>query len=519
MKNLSKKLPSLDDIKTEKARRHFSEYIKQSWDVIEPGIEYMHNWHIDAIAEYLEAVKIGQIRRLIINLPPRYMKSIEVTVMFPTWIWIEDPYKRFIAASYSAALSKKHNINKRDIITSPWYQNRWADRYVIKDDKNTQTNFENDKKGFMFATSINGTLTGEGGDIIIIDDPHNPKQAESEAERNTAIEFCKTTLPTRLNNKKKGAIIVVMQRLHDQDVSGYFLSQGGWEHLCLEGVAEKRTIMHYPISGREFIREEGDLLWPEREGPEEIAAMKKSLGSYGFSGQYQQAPSPSGGGKIKRHWWKYWKPKGLQLPPVAVRLESGEWMYTEAEDIPDYWDEQLQSWDCSFKDEKENDLVAGGVWGRRLANCYLLDVVNQRMDIIETINGICTFTEKWPKTLLKLIEGKANGPAVIQLLRNKISGLIDIEPEGGKIARVNAVSPSIEAGNVYVPHPLIYPWVNDFLEQCSKFPRGANDDMVDMMSQALNRLMYRDFNTKEEVKNQIPWMFRSPEKQEGYITW
>ncbi|MBO9597130.1 MAG: phage terminase large subunit [Cohnella sp.] len=460
-------LPSLNDVKRERAERHLNAYIRQCWGVIEPGTEYMHNWHIDAISEHLEAVEQGQITRLLINMPPRYMKSIAVTVAWPTRHWAKRPESRFISLSYSQMLSMKHNIDRRNIIQSPWYQNNWGDRFALMDDQNTKTKFQNDKMGFMFATSIGGTLTGEGGDFIIVDDPHNPKMAESEAERTAAVEFFKTTLPTRLNDKKKGAIIVVMQRLHEQDISGFVLEQGGYTHLCLPGEAPQRTMIHFPISGREHIREAGEPLWPEREGKAELEAMKKAMGSYGYSGQYDQRPSPGEGGMLKRQWWQYYT-----FDPTKKQF-----------------DEMLQSWDCTFKDSDGSDYVVGQVWGRIGANKYLLDQVRARMDINDTMQAITQLTAKWPRAKLKLVEDKANGPAVIQMLRNKIGGLVPVNPEGGKMARVSAVSPEIEAGNVFLPESAA--WVQDFVEECSSFPKGAHDDQVDAMSQAINRLQYR----------------------------
>jgi len=460
-------LPSLQEIRQAKAEKSLSEYIKQAWPIIEPGVDYMHNWHIDAISEHLEAVNLGQISRLLINVPPRYMKSIAVTVKWPTWTWTKNAYKRFISLSYSATLSKKHNINRRDIILSPWYQERWGDQFSLKDDKNTQMNFENTKTGFMFATSIGGTLTGEGGDYIIVDDPHNPQQAQSKAERESAIEFFRTTLPTRLNNKKTGAIIVVMQRLHEMDVSGHCLkNEEGYTHLCLPGIAEKRTIITMPISLREIIREKDDLLWPEREGKKEIAQMKRSLGSYGFAGQYQQTPSPEDGNILNRTWWKYYK----VLPSEP-------------------FDEIVQSWDCAFKDLKTSDYVVGQVWGRLGARFYLLDQVRGKMGISATMQAIRNMSAKWPKATAKLVEDKANGTAVIELLQREIPGLIPIEPEGGKIVRAQAISYLVEAGNVYLPDPEIASWINDFVEEAAMFPNGENDDQVDCCSQALNRLM------------------------------
>ena len=465
-------------------------YIKNAWDVIEPGIDYIDNWHIEAICEHLEAVNKGQIKRLLINIPPRYMKSIAVTVAWPTWTWIREPHKRFISLSYASMLSKKHNMNRRDIIKSPWYQGNWGNRFELKTDMDTQMKFENNKTGFMFATSIGGTLTGEGGDYIIVDDPHNPQQAQSDAERETALEFFKTTLPSRLNDKKKGAIVVVMQRLHEEDISGYCLQQGGYTHLCLPCIAEKREIITFPITLNEILRNEGDLLWPGRENKEEVDAMKKALGSYGFSGQYQQTPTPAGGGMFKKWWWRYWKPKGSNFPPVKVKDSNGNNYEIEAEELPDNFDLMLQSWDLTFKKKEDNDLVAGHVWANKGAKIYCLDRVSDRWSFMETVEEFTKLTKKWPNVVLKLVEDKANGPAIISMLRYKIMGIVAVEPYGSKEARAEATTPICEAGNVYLPHPMLYGWSSDLMEQAAKFPKTSHDDDVDAMTQALHRFMY-----------------------------
>ena len=489
--------------KQEEAERNLSEFTRQAWDIIEPGIPYLHNWHIDAMSEYLMACKKGQITRLLINMPPRYMKSIEVTVMFPAWVWIDEPTKRFINLSYSQTLSTNHSVARRNIIQSPWYQSRWP--LKLSDDQNLKTRYQNEHKGFMFATSIGGMLTGDGGDYIIVDDPHNPQQAESDAERQTALNFFKMTLPTRLNDKRKGVMIVVMQRLHENDISGYVLEQGGWEHLNLQGIAEGRQKIIFPISKREIIREDGDLLWPEREGPKEIEQVKKDLGSYAFSGQYQQRPSPAEGGMFKRHWWRYWKPKGLSLPPVTMRLENGETINIEAVDLPDKFDRQLQSWDMTFKDTDGSDYVCGGVWQSYGADIFAVDAIHERMDFIDTIKAFEAMCKKWPKATTKLVEDKANGPAVIAMLRHKIGGIIAVEPEGSKQARAFAVTPLCESGNVYLPHPYVAPWTNELIEECAGFPNAAHDDYVDMVSQALKRFMYaREHDPTYELPYDLP---------------
>jgi predicted phage terminase large subunit-like protein len=193
---------------------------------------------------------------------------------------------------------------------------------------------------------------------------------------------------------------------------------------------------------------------------------------------------------LKRHWWRYWKPKGTVLPPVTVKLPNGDLENIEAIDLPDSMETTLQSWDLTFKDTPGTDFVAGGVWGNKGSGIFYLDQIYERMDIVATIQAIKSMTEKWPEATMKLIEDKANGPAVISMLRLTINGLIAVQPKGSKLARASAVSPLMEAGNVFLPHPMVHPWTNLFIEQCAAFPNGKNDDLVDECSQALGRFLH-----------------------------
>lgn len=460
----------LSDIDAEIKRReyqraqHLNVYIRQSWRVIEPATEYLHNWHIDLICEYLEACKLRQIKRLIINIPPRSIKSTAVTVNFPTWLWTMAPHERFMFASYSQGLSTKHSIDRRDIIQSDWYQQGWGKVFQLTEDQNQKTEFRNDHAGHMIATSMTGTSTGKGCNFLIVDDPHNPLEAESDLQRDTAIESFDRTLSTRLDNKKQDVIIVVMQRLHEKDLTGHLLAQGGWQNLCLPAIEEKRTVYYFPVSKTEKVREEGDILWPDREGPDELAQAKRQLGSYGFAGQYQQQPSPSGGGIVKRSWWR---------------------TYRKA---PDDFEKIIQSWDCTFKDAETSDFVVGQVWGKKGADAYLLDQVRGKWNITSTLQEVVALSAKWPKSSAKYVEDKANGTAVIALLKQKVPGLLPVNPEGGKIVRANAVSPYVESGNVYVPEESDY--ISDFLGEWDKFPNGDHDDQVDACTQALNQLFF-----------------------------
>lgn len=464
----------MNQILMEKAKRSLSEYTKQAWEVIEPATVYKHNWHIDAICEHLEAVTHGQIKRLLINMPPRYMKSICVGVMWPTWEWIKFPSTRWLFASYAASLSTKHSLDRRTIIQSPYYQERWGNLYKLSGDQNIKTEYSNDKRGYMFATSTGGTATGKGGDRIVVDDPLNPKEAGSDALRTTANTFFDQTLTTRLDDKKKGAIVIVMQRLHEKDLSGHVLDQGGYVHLNLPAEAPVKTMIHFPISGKVFERPQGHIIWEEREGAEELEQQRRALGSYGYAGQYQQDPSPADGGLLKRVWWKFYD----EMPALHT------------------FETILISVDCSFKDLESSDYVVMQVWGRLGAKKYLLDQVRKKMTFPETMKRFKALVSKWPQARAKLIEDKANGSAVIQTVRDSISGIIPVEPQGGKVARAQAVSYTIEAGDVLLPCKELAYWVDDFVEECAKFPKGAHDDQVDAMTQALVRLIDEEF---------VPW--------------
>jgi len=215
------------------AQESLSTFIRQAWPIIEPKSEYLQNWHIDAISEHLQAITDGKINKLLINMPPRHGKSILVSVMWPVWEWIRNPSGRWLFASYAGSLSTKHSLDRRTILQSEWYKANWGHVFRISGDQNLKTEYQNDRRGVMVATSVGGTATGKGGSRIVVDDPHNPMEAESDVQRESAIRFFDLTLSTRLDDLKTGAIVVVMQRVHEKDLSGHLLNQGGWEHLCL----------------------------------------------------------------------------------------------------------------------------------------------------------------------------------------------------------------------------------------------------------------------------------------------
>jgi predicted phage terminase large subunit-like protein len=478
--------PSLrDEIDRELAARNLGEFVRQAWAVVEPATPFVPGWHIDAIVEHLEAVTAGQIRNLLINVPPRHMKSLLVGVFWPGWEWSRWPERRWLFSSYSAQLSIRDSVKCRRLIESPWYQARWGDCFSLTSDQNTKGRFDNNRSGYRLATSVGGSATGEGGDRIVCDDPNNVNEVESDSVRKATNDWFDVVMSTRVNDPKSAAKVVVMQRCHQQDLSGHLLEQGGWEHLSLPAEYEG-TRRATSIGWSDPRQQPGELLWPDRFGATELESLKRSLGSYAAAGQLQQRPSPAEGGLLKRHWWRFWQPPNANLPPVQVRLPDGTQQAIVAHPVATV-EEQIQSWDCAFKDLQTSDFVVGQVWGRRGAAFLLLDQVRARMDCPATVRAVREMSRLWPACLAKLIEDKANGSAVIQMVAREIPGILPVNPGGGKLARASAVSPLIEAGNVYLPHPQFMPWVNNFIEECADFPNGKNDDQVDAMTQVLLR--------------------------------
>jgi predicted phage terminase large subunit-like protein len=442
-------------------------FVEWAWPILEPATPFLPNWHLDLLCEYLEEVTAGRITHLVINVPPRYMKSILVSILWPCWEWLRDPSMRYMFVSYSEALAARHAVDRRRVIRSDPYQRYWGSLVQLAPDQRTKLELLNTRRGAMVATSVGGSVTGKGGNRLILDDPHNPMQAESDTQRQQAIDFFTGTLSTRLDDKRRGAIVVVGQRLHQRDLSAVCLEQG-FAAVILPAEAETRAPILFPRSGRVVTREIDEPLWPAREGSAELAAQKVLLGTYHFAGQYQQRPSPRGGGRFQRDWWRYYD----DLPPC---------------------DRYAQSWDLAFKDGQTSDYVVGLVAGQQGANIYLIDRYKQRASFQQTCKAIEGMRAAYPLTQAIFIEDTANGPAVIDVLKQHVPGIIAVRPAGGKESRAAACEPRVQAGNIYLPRPTApggtpiagRAWVHDFIEQFAVFPRGAHDDDVDAFSQLL----------------------------------
>lgn len=472
--------------------KDFHLFIRDFFPIIEPSVDFCDNWHIDAISEHLMAVSRGEITRLIINIPPRHMKSILVSVMWNAWEWIDRPSLRYLHVSYSEGLSLRDSLKTIRIIRSPMYQKFFADRFSLV--RSQAKKFENDQAGFRLASSIDGSNTGEGGERVMLDDPHNMRFVHSPTIRGSVIDTFDNVLMSRLNNAKRDAIILIMQRGHLEDLAGHLLSKGTYTHLMLPArfeIDRKCSTKVYWTNPKTGVREEfsdprevdGELLWRERYDEPELSELEKALGSYGTAGQLQQRPNPAGGGLVNVGWFLRYTVAPARLTRVTFSI------------------------DCA---NKKKEVAAGKksagsaynvveVWGQDGSGIdYLLHVERFRAEYPDLRRRVVSMCIEWSPNDV-LIEDKANGTALIQDLKKPdavIQGLcsslgksgyrfpvIPIEPESDKITRMSAESSYIEAGNVSIP--MVADWLPAFEDEIQSFPGSTYCDQVDTLSQYL----------------------------------
>ena len=447
------------------AEKSLYSFVQQAWFILEPDVPFMPNWHINLLIEYLEAVTAGEITRLLINIPPRYGKSLLVSVLWPVWEWIRRPGRRWICASYADVLATKHSIDRRRVLQSQYYQARWGAHVTLASDQNIKTEFQNTRGGVMIATSTGGSITGRGGDRIIVDDLHNPLQAESDAQRETALAYFRQTLSTRLNNKKTGAIVVVMQRLHERDLSA-FCQDLGYIGVCLPAEAETRTEIRFPRSGRIHVRAPGDLLWPAREGRAELDAQRNVLGPAAYDAQYQQQPAPASGGLFKQEWFAN---AFVDCAPIDARRARG-WDTAGTEGAGD--------WTCGVK-----IAVKDGIF-------YVEDVQRQQLGPNGVDALIRTTTELDGRACAQREEkeGGSAGAAVIAARMKTLAGFdyAGVETSGSKVTRSKPFRAQCEAGNVRIVRGS---WNADYIHELCGFPTAKHDDQVDASSCAFNAVL------------------------------
>jgi predicted phage terminase large subunit-like protein len=519
-----------------RGKRKLKNFIQVFWHVIEPGRPFLDNWSIGAVCEHLQAVSDGQIQQLLINVPPRTMKSTTVSVGFPVWTWIQDamagqppanapafhrrkvaeqmggswhpptrrnlkaiqrfldvdkpepmpeqpakafplkgPGVRFLTGSHSTDLATRDAVASRRIMEHPSFKEAYGKGFRMTSDQNTKTRYENDKRGFRIAFGTKTGITGEGGDIISLDDPHGVIEGMySEQERTTVLTTWDMQIANRLNDPKTGARIITMQRLHQDDLSGHVMRERGYVHLCLPQEFDPARRCMTVIGFQDPRTKPGELLWPSRFDEAFVAGERKRLGPYGYSGQHQQSPTPAEGGVI----------------PVAAfkrfKLLDDETVVAWAHQTFDYI---ICAWDTAQKEKDMNDPWAGGVWGKLpTGQRYLLEVVRRRMGYPDGKRAVKELAAKW-RPHVTVIEDKSTGSSLIQELPNEGVACLGQLPVGDKVMRASVESPAIHAGMVYIPEEA--PWLHDYLTEAGAFP-NATKDQIDMTSVALRHLREQD---------------------------
>lgn len=485
------------------AQASFHEFVRQAWPVVQGSVPFIDGWHIGALCEHLEAAYRREIRKLLINLPPRCAKSTVVSVMFQAWVWIHEPSEKFLTSSYSASLSNRDTVKCRRLIQSKWYRERWGHLYNLAKDQNTKTRFDNDKGGYRIATSTNGSSTGEGGTFRMWDDANNAKHGESKTQRDSTNAWLSSVWWSRKEDPKRDVDIGTAQRLNMNDASGYWMrndEDGELVKLILpmefETKRQCKTIVLPSSFGKVWIdprKREGELLWPERMGPKEVAQSKKELAtSYRIAGQLQQRPAPEKGGMIKSDWFRMWK---HPRPPTNITQVVQSWdTALEAHEMGAY--SACTTWGL-FEDEKTglNNLLLLGLWRGRVEYPELRKMAIRLYDDYRDDGQVKITPDDKHVPDVVIIEAKASGHSLVHDLTRAGITAVRFNPTkyGDKIQRVQLATYMIEAGRIWIPASppdFIYPraFGNTLIQLCSIFPADDARDVVDTMTQVILRL-------------------------------
>lgn len=453
------------------ARESLAEFAKMAWPILEPATALKWGWALDAICEHLEAVTRGQIKRLLMNVPPGCMKSLLTGVIWPAWEWgpVGQATNRFLGTSYKQDLAVRDNLKCRRLIESPFYQERWP--LALLSDQNTKTKFENERLGVREAMAFTST-TGGRGDRVLLDDPLSADEANSPADLEHAERTFLEALPTRVNNDQS-AIVVIMQRLHERDTSGIILTKElGYDHLCLPMEFEPDRKCYTSIGFEDPRTEDGELLFPERYPREYVDELKRTLGSYASAGQLQQRPSPRGGGIFRDEWWQYYG-RVPELDWVCIYVDTAQ------------------------KTKEQNDFTVFEAWGKtKKGKACLLDLHRGKWEAPDLVRMAKSFYNKHKKAhgvplRAMKVEDKVSGTGLIQTLKREGYAVLPIQRDRDKVSRAYDTAPHVEAGNVLLPQNA--EWLNDFLREASQFPAAAHDDQIDPMMDAVSDMLTNEY--------------------------
>jgi predicted phage terminase large subunit-like protein len=516
---------------TERLEASLIEFYRASWPVFDPA-PYVHGWHLEAIAEHLEAVSKGEIRKLLITMPPRHSKTLMTSVVWPAWLWAKekDPrypligaQTRFLCLSYGDDLALDSALLMRRLVESEWFQTRWGKRVKLQSDQEAKSKFDTSVGGSRISAGFGGTLTGRGGDIKIIDDPLKADDAESDVERKKVLRRYDGTLKSRITDPRTNAEVVIAQRLHEQDLPGHIIeTDPEFEHLMLPAEFEPERRFYTSIGWTDPRTDESELLWPQRFGRKELAQYK--VNPHEWSGQWQQRPEIRGGAIIKRDWWQPYTTDDGKVPACSYVVASLDPAYDKrAENDPSgftvygVWEDE----------KKHSRIITLTAWRKRLeiqgeaskverlpGETEPMWVKRTQKDwgLIEWIDHSC----KRFRADKLLIENKASGKSVAQMLRNlnknKGWGVQLVEPIGDKVSRAYAVQHLFAEGMIFIPtyaDGSNRDWAQMLIDECASFPKGTTDDLVDSTTQALRHIRDCGLAIRRDERADIEKAFRT----------
>jgi len=482
-------------------------FTEQVFHQVSPGNEYISNWHIDCIVEHLQAVERGEILRLNVNMPPRELKSISITIAWTAWLLGRDPTRQIIAASYSHELATRHSTDTRLVIESEIFKQAFPDTKIARD-QNQKDMFQTTQRGFRKATSVGGSILGMGADYLILDDPVKADEALSETIRNKTNAWIDQSFLTRQNKPGQSKVVLVMQRLHENDPAGHLIERGDWHNLILPAEFNKKTFIE--VNNRKWRLDDGELLNPGRLTREVLDQKLSDLGPYGYAGQYQQNPAPVGGGEFKKSWISYYNNLSKNFTPQGMNIYI---LYDPANE--------------KKKKQSDNpDFTAMMVIGMSNDNnYYLLDIVRDRLNPTERIQKLITLHKKWNKLSLKPPKvacekyGMMTDSYYLRKAQADINYRFQVIEVGGimkKEDRIRRLIPIFEAGRMYLPRKILYTTiegdtielVDKFIEEMMTFPVGRHDDMLDALARVLDENVYASFPKVEMVLNRVRGSYR-----------
>ncbi len=478
-------------------------FVEAAWPLVDSA-EYQNSWAVDAICEHLQAVTDGNIRKLLINVPPRCTKTTLCSIMWQAWTWARRTRTftsgsgvRFLCGSYGSSLSLTNATSQRRLVLSPWYQDRWGIEYRLREDQNTKGKFDTSGGGGRISSSVGGSLLGIGYDIAVVDDPHNLQEAESDADRETVRNWWREISSTRMNDPKQSALVVVMQRLHEEDISGVIMAgddSDDWTHLMIPMRHDEARHCVTGIGWEDPRTEPGELMWPDRFGEREVASLERSLGPYFASGRLQQMPTPDKGGIFDRTWWQLFESPDGKFPPVEYVVASLDGAFTEKEENDP---SALTVWGCYMVEGKRR-IILLHAWRKHLRFSTAKIEQHPRESpeafrrrtmgdwgLLEWIADTCNRF----KVDRLLIESAGPGISAAQTLQDRYGDQpwgIQLEPvRGDKVARALAVQPTFAQLMVYAP---ARDWAQDVIDEMALFPKGRYDDLTDSATQAMKHL-------------------------------